>query len=475
MYQKNGCKICLQMMQKSKNYPTLTIIGGGLAGCEAAWQAANQGIPVNLYEMRPQKTTEAHKTDHLAELVCSNSLGSNRIDRSSGLLKNELRKLGSLLLKCADACAVPAGSALAIDRVRFSEHVTHALTNHPLITIERTEIVAIPTGPTIIASGPLTSHALAESIRNFTGSDQLFFFDAIAPIVEYDSIDFSIAFHASRYDDGQMNQGDYVNLPFEKDQYFQFIEALITAEQFPLEKFEIEIQTGVDAGKKQFFESCLPIEVLAKRNPLSLAYGPLKPVGIFNPNTHKRPFAVVQLRQDNMAGNLYNMVGFQTNLLHAEQERVFRMIPGLQNAGFIRLGQMHRNTFLASPALLTPTMQSKIRPDLFFAGQLTGIEGYVGSIASGLLAGVNMARWLSGLDMFIFPITTMIGALTNYICNSDVDHFQPMKANFGILPPLLDPPRHKQDRLSHYSQRAIQDIDLFIKQEYPFLSNPLSK
>jgi methylenetetrahydrofolate--tRNA-(uracil-5-)-methyltransferase len=463
-------------MQKTKRYPTLIIIGGGLAGCEAAWQAANQGIPVVLYEMRPYKNTEAHKTDHLAELVCSNSLGSNRIDRSSGLLKDELRKLGSILLKCADSCAVPAGSALAIDRIRFSELVTHALSNHPLITIERKEIVAIPPdNPTIIASGPLTSHALAVSIRNFTGSDQLYFFDAIAPIVEYDSIDFSIAFHASRYDDGQMNQGDYVNLPFEKDQYFQFIEALITAEQIPLAKFETEIQTGVDAGKKQFFESCLPIEVLAKRNPLSLAYGPLKPVGIFNPNTHKRPFAVVQLRQDNIAGNLYNMVGFQTNLLHAEQERVFRMIPGLQNAEFTRLGQMHRNTFLASPALLSPTMQSKIRPDLFFAGQLTGMEGYVGSIASGLLAGVNMARWLKGLQMLIFPTTTMIGALTNYICNSDVNHFQPMKANFGILPPLVNPPRYKQDRLSQYSQRANQDIDLFIKQECPILSNPLSK
>jgi methylenetetrahydrofolate--tRNA-(uracil-5-)-methyltransferase len=461
-------------MQNIKNSQSIFIVGGGLAGCEAAWQAANLGNPVILYEMRPQNKTEAHKTDHLAELVCSNSLGSNRIDRSSGLLKDELRKLGSLLMKCADECAVPAGSALAIDRVGFSESVTHALTNHPLITIERREIVDIPDAPTIIASGPLTSHALALAIRQFTGSDHLYFYDAIAPIVEYESIDFSIAFHASRYDDGQMNQGDYVNLPFEKDQYFQFVDALITAEQFPLAEFETDIQAGVDAGKKQFFESCLPVEVLAKRNPLSLAYGPLKPVGIFNPHTQKRPFAVVQLRQDNLAGNLYNMVGFQTNLLHSEQKSVFRLIPGLQNAEFIRLGQMHRNTFVASPELLMPTMQSKVRPDLFFAGQLTGIEGYVGSIASGLLAGVNMSRLLNGLDMLTFPLTTMIGALTNYICNSDANHFQPMKANFGILPVLFNPLRYKQERLAQYSQRAIQDLDLFIKQEYPFLSNSLS-
>ncbi len=450
-------------MNNNKIIPTLSIIGGGLAGCEAAWQAANQGIPVTLFEMRPTKITEAHKTDHLAELVCSNSLGSNRIDRASGLLKDELRKLGSILVKCADKCAVPAGSALAIDRVAFSESVTSALTSHPLIQIERAEVSDIPPGPTIIASGPLTSHALVDAIQKLTGSDQLYFYDAIAPIIEYNSIDFSIAFHASRFNDGQLKQGDYVNLPFEKDQYFQFVEALISAEQFPLSDFETEIQTGVNAGKKQFFESCLPIEVLAKRNPLSLAYGPLKPVGIFNPHINKRPFAVVQLRQDNLAGNLYNMVGFQTNLLHAEQRRVFRLIPGLQNAEFIRLGQMHRNTFIASPALLMPTMQSKIRPDLFFAGQLTGMEGYVGSIASGLLAGVNMARWLRGLDMYTFPLTTMIGALTHYICNADVNHFQPMKANFGILPVLMNPPGYKQERLSKYSERAIQDLDLFMK------------
>lgn len=462
-------------MRTDLNPKSLSIIGGGLAGCEAAWQAANQGISVVLYEMRPIKNTEAHKTANLAELVCSNSLGSNRVDRSSGLLKDELRKLGSLLLECADKCAVPAGSALAIDREYFSECVTKSLSDHPLIKIIRNEIVEIPSTPTIIATGPLTSPALAEAIKAFSGSDQLFFYDAIAPIIEYDSIDFSIAFQASRYDDGVNNQGDYINLPFEKAQYFHFIQALTTAEQIPLKQFELEIQEGVNAGKKQFFESCLPIEVLAKRNPLSLAYGPLKPVGIFNPHTHRRPFAVVQLRQDNLAGNLYNMVGFQTNLLHSEQQRVFRLIPGLQHADFVRLGQMHRNTFIASPALLTPTMQSKLRQDIFFAGQLTGIEGYIGSIASGWLAGVNMARWLHGLDMLVFPETTMIGALSNYVCNIDCNNFQPMKANFGILPTLINPPRFKQERLSKYSERAIQDLDNFILREYPQLTNSLSK
>lgn len=336
----------------------IIIIGGGLAGSEAAWQAAERGCDVYLYEMRPGIPTGAHLSGYLAELVCSNSLGSNLIDRASGLLKEELRQLGSMLLECAEASALPAGAALAVDREIFAQMVTERISNHPRIRIIREEVKSIPEGIVIIASGPLTSPALAEAIQQFTGEDRLYFYDAIAPIVTLDSIDFSTAFRASRYGMGEEEEGDYINCPFTRDEYFSFVEALRTAQRISLREFEKEIESGVQAGMDRYFEGCLPVEILAQRGDLALAYGPMRPVGLKDPRTGKRPFAVVQLRQDNIAGTLYNLVGFQTNLTFPEQKRVFRMIPGLQNAEFVRYGQMHRNTFIASPFILNPTLQS---------------------------------------------------------------------------------------------------------------------
>ena len=434
----------------------VTIIGGGLAGCEAAWQAAQRGFSVRLFEMRPACQTGAHTTDALAELICSNSLGSILPDRSSGLLKEELHLLGSLLLRCAEECALPAGGALAVDRSVFSQKVTAALENHPKIVIIRSEVTAIPDGPLIIASGPLTSPALSLAIQNITGQAHLAFFDAIAPIVTLESINMDIAYRASRYGGEEAGEGDYINCPLNKEQYDAFAAALVSAEQIPLRDFELPIQQGVNAGL--YFEGCLPVEQIARRGLKTLAYGPMRPLGLDDPRTGKWPHAVLQLRQDNLAGTLYNMVGFQTNLVYPEQRRIFHMVPGLENADFVRYGQMHRNTFIASPVLIHPTLQFIQRPDLFFAGQICGIEGYMGNIATGLLAGLNLGRLLSGQAPVELPDTSMLGALCHYITSCALKDFQPMKANYGILPPLGNPAPGKRDRASQYSQRALVDL-----------------
>jgi methylenetetrahydrofolate--tRNA-(uracil-5-)-methyltransferase len=429
----------------------LTVIGGGLAGSEAAWQAAERGIRVSLYEMRPKQKTPAHVSDRLAELVCSNSLGSNLRDRSPGLLKEELRRLDSLVLACADATAVPAGGALAVDRDAFAELVTERVSGHPQIELRREEVTVIPKDrPAVVATGPLTSPGLADEIASLSGSDYLYFYDAMAPIVTAESVDMSVAFRASRYERGE-GEGDYLNCPMTEAEYVRFVEELVLAETIALRTFEQE--------DPRFFEACLPVEVLARRGLKSLAFGPLRPVGLNDPRTGRRPHAVVQLRQDNQAASLYNLVGFQTNLKWAEQERVFRLIPGLGQAEFVRFGQMHRNTFINSPALLRPTMQFRQREDLFFAGQITGTEGYVGSAASGLVAGVNAARLMAGQSPVEFPPTTMIGALCSYVCNADPNDFQPMKANFGLLPPLNRRVPKKRERYAAYAKRALADLE----------------
>lgn len=440
----------------------ITVVGGGLAGCEAAWQAAERGVKVRLFEMRPDKKTGAHQTGDLAELVCSNSLGSKLPDRATGLLQEETLLLGSLLLRIAHECAVPAGGALAVDRQLFAKSVTERITAHPNITLIREEMRQIPEGVVVIASGPLTSSTLAVSIQEWTGEKQLFFFDAIAPIVTYESIDMNIAFRASRYGRGDTD-GDYINCPLTEGEYDAFVHALATAERIELHEFEDEIETGVRAGVERYFESCLPVEIMLRRGRNSLAFGPMRPVGLRDPRTGRWPYAVVQLRQDNFAATLYNMVGFQTNLKFAEQRRVFRLIPGLQQAEFARYGQMHRNTFVFSPAILHPSLQTKARPGLFFAGQITGVEGYVGNIATGLLAGLNAARLVQGKKPVELPPTTMLGGLCNYITAASERDFQPMKANFGILPPLPDPvPRGKRERALLYSNRALVDLNEII-------------
>jgi methylenetetrahydrofolate--tRNA-(uracil-5-)-methyltransferase len=435
----------------------LTVIGGGLAGSEAAWQAAERGLSVELYEMRPATPTGAHVTDYLAELVCSNSLGSNLADRASGVLKNEIRRMGSMLLDCAEASAVPAGAALAVDREAFARLVSERVQSHPRISLIRKEIKAIPDGLVIVASGPLTSSALAEDIARLTGQANLSFFDAISPIVARDSIDMAIAFRASRRDQSG-EEGDYINCPLDREQYCAFVEALAAAERIELRSFEAAIASGVKAG--HFFEGCLPVEIIAQRGPDSLAFGPLRPVGLKDPRTGRRPYAVVQLRQDNLAGDLYNMVGFQTNLKYPEQKRVFRLIPGLEHAQFHRYGQMHRNTFIASPAMLLNTLQFSARSDLLFAGQITGIEGYLGNIASGLLAGINAAHIAQGTAPLALPPTTMLGALCHYISHAELRDFQPMKTNFGILSPLPQAERlRKRERAQAYAERALADLE----------------
>lgn len=431
----------------------LIVIGGGLAGCEAAWQAAQTGLKVRLIEMRPSHPTGAHLTGDLAELVCSNSLGSNLPDRASGVLKNELRRLNSMLLDCAEQTALPAGAALAVDREKFAQLVTEKIQNHVNIEIVRQEVKDIPQTPVIAASGPLTSESLTRSIAALSSEDHLFFFDAIAPIVHADSINLNIAFRASRYDKGDQDEGDYINCPFTPVEYYQFVTALQSAERIELRSFEEAIRSGVKAG--HFFEGCLPVEIIAERGEDSLAFGPMRPVGLEDPRTGKRPHAVVQLRQDNLAGSLYNLVGFQTNLKFPEQSRVFRLIPGLENAEFERYGQMHRNTFIASPKLLRPTLQYITRDDLFFAGQITGVEGYMGNIATGLLAGINMTRLLNKKPLLTLPRETMLGALCHYITHASLKDFQPMKANFGILPQFeFDKKIGKRERGRAYAERA---------------------
>lgn len=433
----------------------LIVIGGGLAGSEAAWQAAQRGVEVTLIEMRPEKMTPAHRTGLLAELVCSNSLGSNLPDRAPGLLKEELRRLGSLILRCADACAVPAGDALAVGREAFSERVTQAIANHPRIRLVRSEVETLPEeGVIVVATGPLTSAPLAEEIARLAGEEHLFFYDAMAPIVTLDSIDMSKVFRASRYGRGE---ADYINCPMTREEYDRFVDALLNAETIPLRDFERE--------DKRFFEACLPIEVLAARGHDALAFGPLKPVGLVDPRTGERPYAVVQLRQDNLAGTLYNLVGFQTNLKWSEQKRVFSLIPGLERAEWVRFGQMHRNTYLNAPRLIEPTMRWR-RPEerrtLYFAGQIVGTEGYIGSTASGLVAGINAAREVLGKPPLVFPIETMLGALMHYVSHASPEDFQPMKPNFGLLPPLDRPPRRRRERNIAYAQRALKALEAFI-------------
>jgi methylenetetrahydrofolate--tRNA-(uracil-5-)-methyltransferase len=459
----------------------LILIGGGLAGSEAAWQAAQRGLRVTLYEMRPTLPTGAHQTHDLAELVCSNSLGSNLPDRASGLLKNETRLLGSMLLECAEEASLPAGGALAVDRELFARKVTERIESHPHIEIVREELKEIPSSPTIIASGPLTSPALSQSIAALSGEEHLFFFDAIAPVIHADSINMNIAFRASRYGKSvhpsstgfatdaqssapplgtsQGDDGDYINCPFTKEEYYAFVNELLKAERIELRSFEDAIKSGVKAG--HFFEGCLPVEIIAERGIDSLAFGPMRPVGLRDPHTDKRPHAVVQLRQDNLAGSLYNLVGFQTNLKFSEQKRALRLIPGLENAEFMRYGQMHRNTFIASPKLLRPTLQHITRDDLFFAGQITGVEGYMGNIATGLLAGINAARVLNHEAPLTLPHTTMLGALCHYVTHANLKDFQPMKANFGILPPLeFHSKIAKRERGQAYAERALADLQL---------------
>ena len=438
----------------------ITVLGAGLAGTEAAWQVAAEGVPVRLVEMRPIRRSPAHHSSDFAELVCSNSFGALSSDRAAGLLQEELRRLGSLVIGTADAHAVPAGGALAVDRGRYSAALTEALDQHPLVTIERREQQALPADGeiTVIATGPLTSEPLAQDLRSFTGRADCHFFDAASPIVHGDSIDLTVAFRASRYDKGD---ADYINCPMDKEQYLAFREALLGAEQAELKDFDKEEAT--------FFEGCLPIEELARRGEDTMRYGPLKPIGLWDPRwgdvndrdvrRAKRAYGVVQLRQEDKDGRLWNLVGFQTNLKWGEQKRVLQMIPGLEQAEFVRFGVMHRNTFLESPQLLTPTLQFRSRPSLLAAGQITGTEGYAAAVAGGWLAGTNAARLARGLETIDLPPTTMSGALTHFVSEAPTAKFQPMPPNFGLLPDLPERIRDKRARYGAYRDRALADLD----------------
>ena len=421
----------------------VTVIGAGLAGCEAAWQIAKRGINVDLYEMKPHKYTPAHHSPNFAELVCSNSLRSDRLENAVGLLKEEMRLMDSLIIKCADNVRVPAGGSLAVDREKFSRLVTSKIKENNKIRIINQEVQQIPReGFVVIATGPLTSDALTHSIREFTGNDYLYFYDAAAPIVTYASIDFEKAFMADRYDRGT---ADYINCPLTNEEYHDFINELINAETAELKSFE----------DSKVFEGCMPVEVMAKRGEQTLLFGPMKPVGLIDPKTGKEAYAVVQLRRDNKEGTLYNIVGFQTHLKWGEQKRIFGMIPALKNAEFVRYGVMHRNTFINSPKLLDNVYRSKKDPGIFFAGQITGVEGYVESTSSGLIAGINAARMSKGEDAFILPRETANGALSHYISNPTADNFQPMNINFGLLPPLDLRIRNKREKNLKISERAL--------------------
>lgn len=424
------------------------VIGAGLAGSEAAWQIAEQGVPVTLYEMRPVKKTPAHISDQFAELVCSNSLRANGLTNAVGLIKEEMRMMNSLIIRCADKHAVPAGGALAVDREAFSAEVTKTLREHPLIEVLNEEMHGIPEGPSVIATGPLTAPDLSKQLREMTGEEYLYFYDAAAPIVEKDSIDLDKVFIASRYDKGE---AAYINCPMDEDQFEAFYEALVAAETAPVKEFEKEI----------YFEGCMPIEVMASRGKKTMLFGPMKPVGLTDPKTGKRPYAVVQLRQDNAAGTLYNLVGFQTHLKWGEQRKVFSMIPGLEQADFVRFGVMHRNTFINSPRCLEPSYQFKKRQDLFFAGQMTGVEGYVESAASGLIAGLNAGRLIKEEPLLTFPEVSALGCMAQYITHADPKHFQPMNVNFGLLPPLETHIRNKKERNEQLVNRALEGIREF--------------
>jgi len=430
----------------------IVIIGGGLAGSEAAWQAANRGVKITLYEMRPKEMTPAHKTGGLAELVCSNSLGSADLQNAPGILKEEMRRLNSLIIRAADQARVPAGSALAVDREQFSFAITQALESHPNIRILREEVPDIPTDCfCVVATGPLTSDRLSQSIAELTQTKHLYFYDAISPIVDADSINMDIVFSASRYDKGG---DDYLNCPMDEATYNAFFEALLSAEKVEPKDFE----------KIPYFEGCIPIEVMAERGRQTMQFGPLKPVGLENPKTRTRPYAVVQLRTENAHRSCYNLVGFQTKLTYGEQKRVFRLIPGLEQAEFLRYGSLHRNTFLSSPQLLRDTLQFKTRGNLFFAGQLVGVEGYTDSAAMGGLAGINAARGLAGLPLVTPPSTTAHGCLVSYITTTDPRHFQPMNINYGLFPPLVNPVREKEQKRRLIGQRALEDLTTWMRQ-----------
>ncbi len=424
----------------------ITVIGAGLAGCEAAYAVANAGLPVTLKEMKPTKYTPAHTSPAFAELICSNSLKARRLESAAGLLKAEMKYLGSLCVPIAESCAVPAGGALAVDRDAFSAAVTDKIRSHPLITVEETEVTALPDeGITVVATGPLTADALAADIERLCGG--LHFYDAAAPIVSADSIDMTCAFRASRYDREETGEGDYINCPMNKEEYEAFYEALVNAETAPLHAFD----------KLKVYEGCMPIEVLAKRGADTIRFGPMKPVGLRDPRTGHRPWAVLQLRAENAGGTLYNLVGFQTNLKFGEQKRVFGMIPALKNAEFMRYGVMHRNTFLQSPGFLGADFAVKDRKNLFFAGQMTGVEGYMESAASGLLAGINAARYAKGKKSLVLPRETMMGALALHVSTETAD-FQPMGANFGILPSLEEHIRDKKQRYAALAARALATL-----------------
>lgn len=424
---------------------TVNVIGAGLAGSEAAWQLAEAGVPVNLYEMRPIKSTPAHHTGNFAELVCSNSLRGNGLTNAVGVLKEEMRRLNSVVITSADETAVPAGGALAVDRNNFSELITKKVKEHPLVTVNSEEVTKIPEGITIIATGPLTSEALAEEIAEYNGSHGFYFYDAAAPILDGSTIDREKVYLKSRYDKGE---AAYLNCPMTEEEFMRFYEALIDAEVAPQKEFE----------KEKFFEGCMPIEVMAKRGIKTMLFGPMKPVGLEDPKTGKRPYAVIQLRQDNAAASMYNIVGFQTHLKWGEQKRVFQLIPGLENAEFLRYGVMHRNSFMNSPELLRPTYQSKKRDDLFFAGQMTGVEGYVESASSGLVAGLNAAKLAKDEELIEFPRETAIGSMAYYITHAEGKHFQPMNANFGLFPSLPERIRDKKLRYEALAERALNAL-----------------
>ncbi|UMZ73348.1 methylenetetrahydrofolate--tRNA-(uracil(54)-C(5))-methyltransferase (FADH(2)-oxidizing) TrmFO [Natranaerofaba carboxydovora] len=433
----------------------LVVVGGGLAGVEAAWQAANRGIKVDLYEMRPEKMTPAHKTSNLAELVCSNSLRASSLENAAGLLKEEMKKLGSLIMKIAERHQVPAGGAMAVDRERFAKDITETIENHENINLKREEFKNLDAEkPTIIATGPLTSQKLVNEILNFTDSKLLYFYDAAAPIVTYESINHNKVFRASRYDKGT---ADYLNCPMTKEEYKRFYQELINGDVVQMKDFEKQIH----------FEGCMPVEVMAKRGAETLTFGPLKPVGLKDPRTGEVPYAVAQLRQDDKEGNLYNLVGFQTQLKWPEQKRIFRLIPGLENAEFVRYGVMHRNTYVNSPSILKATYQLKDYPNIFLAGQITGVEGYIESASSGIVAGINASRLLIEEETLTFPEETAHGALSNYITTASPRNFQPMNINFGLLPPPEDKNKKKvpkKEKKAKQSEKALSSLENFINE-----------
>lgn len=429
---------------------SVNVIGAGLAGSEAAWQIAKRGIKVNLFEMRPIIQTPAHHTDKFAELVCSNSLRANTLTNAVGVLKEEMRRLDSVIMSAADACSVPAGGALAVDRHEFAALVTEKVKNHPNVTVFNEEVTDLPEGITIVATGPLTSEGLSNQIKRLTGEEHLYFYDAAAPIIERDSIDMDKVYLKSRYDKGE---AAYLNCPMTESEFNRFYEALISAETVPLKEFEKEV----------FFEGCMPIEVMAARGKKTMLFGPLKPVGLEDPKTGKRPYAVVQLRQDDAAGTLYNIVGFQTHLKWGPQKEVLQLIPGLENADIVRYGVMHRNTFINSPNVLKDTYQLKNHENMFFAGQMTGVEGYVESAASGLIAGINAARLAARKEPFVFPYETAMGSMARYITTANKHNFQPMNANFGLFPELPKKVKGKKERNEQHANRALETIQNFVK------------